>query len=228
MGIWNKVIFKDTCWTQLSTNLNYWAVLFWDFTHLRIDLGNLPVPSSRVKQSKHRSHLHHSRIRMELILILLASSHQNLYDIRLLHAQCWTPDDGQRPCPKHAEFHSKNKVEKLVHLIGFVIRMYHGAQSSECQIWFLIFPHLEEGDIQKGLNSHSLEKTEEDPEQSKVFSEPQEEDSDAVVGRSHLTTSNQEKKFQLLNDTIMHMTRAKNLRMRRRLSLHHVRWQTRT
>jgi hypothetical protein len=34
-----------------------------------------------------------------------------------------TPDDDrQRNCPKHGEFHSKNKFEKLVHLIGFIIR----------------------------------------------------------------------------------------------------------
>ena len=33
-----------------------------------------------------------------------------------------TPDDGQRKCPKHVEFHSKNKFEKLVHLDGFTIR----------------------------------------------------------------------------------------------------------
>jgi len=31
--------------------------------------------------------------------------------------------DGQRNCPKHVEFYSKNKLEKLVHLVGFVIRM---------------------------------------------------------------------------------------------------------
>jgi len=24
-------------------------------------------------------------------------------------------------CPKHVEFYSKNKVEKLVHLVGFII-----------------------------------------------------------------------------------------------------------
>jgi len=30
-------------------------------------------------------------------------------------------DDGQRNCPKHVEFHSKNKFEKLVHLVGFII-----------------------------------------------------------------------------------------------------------
>jgi hypothetical protein len=33
-----------------------------------------------------------------------------------------TPDDGQRNCPKHVEFHSKNKFEKLEHLVGFIIR----------------------------------------------------------------------------------------------------------
>jgi len=33
-----------------------------------------------------------------------------------------TPNDGQRNCPKHVEFHSKNKFEKLVHLVGFIIR----------------------------------------------------------------------------------------------------------
>jgi hypothetical protein len=48
----------------------------------------------------------------------------NLYDIRipLLCVQWKTPDDGQRNCPKHVEFHSKNKTEKLAHLVGFIIR----------------------------------------------------------------------------------------------------------
>ena len=32
------------------------------------------------------------------------------------------PDEGQRNCPKHVEFYSKNKSEKLVHLVGFIIR----------------------------------------------------------------------------------------------------------
>jgi hypothetical protein len=30
------------------------------------------------------------------------------------------PDDGQRNCPKHAEFHINNKFEKLGHLIVFI------------------------------------------------------------------------------------------------------------
>jgi len=45
-----------------------------------------------------------------------------VWHIPLLCVQWKTPDNGQRNCPKHAEFRSKNKFEKLVHLVGFVIR----------------------------------------------------------------------------------------------------------
>jgi len=33
-------------------------------------------------------------------------------------------DDGSRNCPKHVEFYSKNKFDKLVHLVGFIIRIH--------------------------------------------------------------------------------------------------------
>jgi hypothetical protein len=33
----------------------------------------------------------------------------------------YTPDDGQKTSPKHVEFYCKNKFEKLVHLVGFII-----------------------------------------------------------------------------------------------------------
>jgi hypothetical protein len=33
-----------------------------------------------------------------------------------------TPDDVQKNCPKHVEFCSKNKFEKLVHIIDFITR----------------------------------------------------------------------------------------------------------
>jgi hypothetical protein len=36
-----------------------------------------------------------------------------------------TPYDEQRNCPKHVEFHSKNKFDKLVYLVGFIIRILH-------------------------------------------------------------------------------------------------------
>jgi len=42
--------------------------------------------------------------------------------IPLLCVQWKTPCDGQRKCPKHVDFHSKNKFEKSVHLVGFIIR----------------------------------------------------------------------------------------------------------
>ena len=55
--------------------------------------------------------------------------------------QAETPDDGQRNCPKHVEFHSKNKFEKLVHPFGFIIQIYHDAWSHErqkCSIKFYL------------------------------------------------------------------------------------------
>ena len=45
-----------------------------------------------------------------------------VWRIPLLCEQWKTPDDGQRNCQKHVEFHFKNKFEKLVHLVGFIIR----------------------------------------------------------------------------------------------------------
>ena len=56
----------------------------------------------------------------------------NLYDI--YHCSVYSekiPDDGHRNCPKHAEFYSKNKFDKLVHLFGFIVRMYHDGRSPE-------------------------------------------------------------------------------------------------
>jgi hypothetical protein len=38
-----------------------------------------------------------------------------------------TPDDGQKNCPKHVKFYSKNKFEKLVYLVGFITK-----NSSRC------------------------------------------------------------------------------------------------
>jgi len=48
------------------------------------------------------------------------------------------PGDGQRNCPKHVESYFKNKFEKLVHLVGFIIRIYHDARSPEHQIYTLL------------------------------------------------------------------------------------------
>ena len=56
-----------------------------------------------------------------------------VWPIPLLCVQWKTPDDGQKNCPRHVEFYSKKKCEKSVHLIGFIIRIYHDARSYECQ-----------------------------------------------------------------------------------------------
>jgi len=39
-----------------------------------------------------------------------------------------TSDDGQRNCPIPVELYSKNKFEKVVHLVGFIIRIYHAVR----------------------------------------------------------------------------------------------------
>ena len=44
-----------------------------------------------------------------------------VWQIPLLCVQWKTPGEGQRNCLKHVEFYSKNKFEKLVHLVGFII-----------------------------------------------------------------------------------------------------------
>ena len=41
---------------------------------------------------------------------------------------------GHRNCPKYVEFYSKNKFEKLGHLVGFIIRIYHDERSPERQM----------------------------------------------------------------------------------------------
>jgi hypothetical protein len=42
----------------------------------------------------------------------------------LLCLQYLTPYDGQKSCPCHVESYSKNKFEKLVHLVGSIIKKF--------------------------------------------------------------------------------------------------------
>ena len=56
-----------------------------------------------------------------------------------------TPDDEQKNCPKHVEFHFNNKFEKLVDLVGIIIEIItmHGRMnvklstpsSTETEFW---------------------------------------------------------------------------------------------
>jgi len=43
----------------------------------------------------------------------------------LLCIEYKAPADGQKTCLKHVDFYSKNKFEKLMHLVGFIIGSSH-------------------------------------------------------------------------------------------------------
>jgi hypothetical protein len=49
-----------------------------------------------------------------------------------------TPDDGQRNCPKHVEFRPKDKFEKSVHLVGFILRKIHFKYWRHIRYWWHI------------------------------------------------------------------------------------------
>ena len=56
-------------------------------------------------------------------LILLASCQQTFMTYTIAVRTVKNSHDGQRNCPKYVEFYSRNKFEKLVHLVGFIIRI---------------------------------------------------------------------------------------------------------
>jgi len=67
-----------------------------------------------------------------------------------------TPDDVQRNCPKQVQFYSKNKFEKLLYLVFFIIRRFRcrrensnqiDARETECN--FVEWTHLALGMYQK-------------------------------------------------------------------------------
>ena len=71
-----------------------------------------------------------------------------VWHIPLLCVQRKTPDDGHKNCPKHVDFYSKNKYDNLVHLFGFIIRIFFIYSA----IWLMYF------DLpQKSLSRKSLQ-----------------------------------------------------------------------
>jgi len=83
-----------------------------NFSNLFLDLnstcfGQFLCPSSGVFHSIHSNGIH--------------VCHTGLLT-GCVQDQDRNPDDGQSNCLKHVQFHSKNKFEKLVHLVGFIIR----------------------------------------------------------------------------------------------------------
>jgi len=101
------LIIKPTRWTNFSN-----LFLEWNFTCF----GQFLWPSSGV------FHCTNSNVYVS----------KPVWHIPSLFVQWKTPDDGQRNCPKHVEFHSKNKFEKLVHLVGFIIRSSTVCNSLRC------------------------------------------------------------------------------------------------
>ena len=91
--------------------------------------GQILCPSSGVFHCKHSNGICHTG----LLTACEQAVSKPVWHTPLLCVQWKTPDDGQRNCPKHVEFYSKNKFGKLVHLVGLIIRIYHDALSPERQ-----------------------------------------------------------------------------------------------
>jgi len=74
-----------------------------------------------------------------------------VWHIPLLCVQWKIPNNGQRNCPKNVEFKSKNKFEKLVHVVGFNIRksiMLHGDMNVKCLTLFYRATHMHRRTVQ--------------------------------------------------------------------------------
>jgi len=98
-------------------------------------IGQFLCPSSGVFRCAHQWYMSY-RFADSLLsanMILLASCQQICMTYTIAVCTVKTLDDGQRNCPKHVDFCSKNKFEKLVHLVGFITRIYHDARSNERQ-----------------------------------------------------------------------------------------------
>ena len=102
-------IIKPTRNTNLSN-----LFLKWNSTCF----GQFLCPSSGVFHCTHNNGICHT----SLPTGCEQAVSKTVWHMPLLRVQWKTPDDGQRNCPKHVEFHSKNKFEKLVHLVGFIVR----------------------------------------------------------------------------------------------------------
>ena len=71
-------------------------------------------------------------------LVLTQAISKPVWHVPLLCVKWKTPDDGQRNSPKHVVFYSKNKFEKLVHLVGFIIRSHDSDFSVLCIVTSLL------------------------------------------------------------------------------------------
>jgi hypothetical protein len=125
------LIIKPTRCTDYSN-----LFLEWNSTCFRQFL----CPSSRVFHCTHSNGICHTG------LLTACEKDQNgtfwscsqvvskpVWHIPLLCVQWKTPDDGQRNCPKHA----KHKFEKLVHLVGLIIRSFREVTHPKWELKFV-------------------------------------------------------------------------------------------
>jgi hypothetical protein len=96
----NFLIIKHTICTNFSN-----LFLGWNFTWFEQFL----YPSSGVFHCTHSNGICHTAVPSWSCSLAVSKT---VWHIPLLCVRWKTPDDGQRNCPKHVEFHSKNKFEK--------------------------------------------------------------------------------------------------------------------
>jgi hypothetical protein len=100
---WHVTVHRDRIPYNKSTRCTNFSNLFWKWNPTCF--GKFLCPSSGVIPSW---------------LCFSKTVYRPVWHIPLLSVQWITPDDGQRNCPKHVEFHFQNKFEKSVHLVGFI------------------------------------------------------------------------------------------------------------
>ena len=112
-----------------------------NFSNLFLELkstcfGQFLCPSSGVFHCTHSNGICHTACEQDQDVLSWSCSQavsKSVWHIPLLCVQWKTADGEHRNCPIHVEFYYKNKFEKLVYLVGFIIRIYHDARSAERQ-----------------------------------------------------------------------------------------------
>ena len=77
-----------------------------------------------------------------MVYVIQLAINKPVWHTPLLCVQWKTPVDRQRNCPKHVEFYSKNKFEKLLHLVGFIIRSVYFVRVQLLNIYIYIYIYI--------------------------------------------------------------------------------------
>jgi hypothetical protein len=88
-------------------------------------------------------------------ILILQSVYKPVWHKPSLSVQWITLDDGQRNCLKHVEFHFQNKFEKLMHLVGFIIRTQYIHQLQA----YTDASASQSGYIKMGIRTHTQVRT---------------------------------------------------------------------